>query len=61
LNKLNKADGDIVEEVARRQIFDWLPDGNSDEDYKILERVMMLSSLRVGILQIFTDRKRMVG
>lgn len=41
-------DGETMEEVLRRQIFNWLP--GVDPEYKSLERLLILSRTDVGLL-----------
>jgi len=48
LNASEGKDGDMMEEVLRRQIFNWLPGGAPE--YKSLERLSMLSRTDVGLL-----------
>jgi hypothetical protein len=48
LNKGEGRDGDVMEEVLRRQMFNWLPGGEAE--YKSLERFSMLSRTNVGLL-----------
>jgi hypothetical protein len=48
LNSDGGKDGDVVEEILRRQIFNWLPGGKMQ--YECLERISMLSRTDVGLL-----------
>jgi hypothetical protein len=49
LNDGGSNDGDVMEEILRRQIFNWLPGGMATE-YQCLQPVQILSRTDVGLL-----------
>lgn len=49
INSLDKQDGEVMLDVWRRQIFNWLP-SDSDSQYKHLRKIQQLSRTDVGIL-----------